>query len=29
MVSKFDKPMMPFNQRVVGTPLVLAEEVPT
>jgi quercetin dioxygenase-like cupin family protein len=26
IVSTFDKPMMPFNQRVVGTPLVLAEE---
>jgi hypothetical protein len=30
IVSTFGKPMMPFNQRVVGTPLVLAEEeVPT
>jgi hypothetical protein len=26
IVSTFDKPMMPFNQRVVGTPTVLAEE---
>ena len=26
MVSTFDQPMMPFNQRVVGTPLVFAEE---
>lgn len=30
MVSTFNKSMMPFNQRVVGTPPVLAEEeVPT
>jgi quercetin dioxygenase-like cupin family protein len=30
VVSTFDRPMMPFNQRVVGTPPVLAEEqVPT
>jgi quercetin dioxygenase-like cupin family protein len=30
IVSTFDKPMMPFGQRVVGTPPVLAEEeVPT
>jgi quercetin dioxygenase-like cupin family protein len=30
IVSTFNKPMMPFNQRVVGTPPVLAEEeVPT
>src|ERR687891_1481757 len=30
VVSTFDQPMMPFNQRVVGTPPVLAEdEVPT
>jgi len=30
IVSMFGKPMMPFNQRVVGTPPVLAEEeVPT
>jgi quercetin dioxygenase-like cupin family protein len=30
LVSTFDKPMMPFNQRVLGTPPVLAEEeVPT
>jgi hypothetical protein len=30
IVSTFDQPMMPFNQRVVGTPPVLAEEeVPT
>jgi quercetin dioxygenase-like cupin family protein len=30
IVSTFDKPMMPFNQRVLGTPPVLAEEeVPT
>jgi len=30
IVSTFDRPMMPFNQRVVGTPPVLAEEeVPT
>ena len=30
VVSTFDQPMMPFNQRVVGTPSVLAEEeVPT
>jgi hypothetical protein len=29
-VSTFDKPMMPFGQRVLGTPPVLAEEeVPT
>jgi quercetin dioxygenase-like cupin family protein len=26
IVSTFDKPMMPFGQRVVGTPPVLAEE---
>ena len=26
VVSTFDRPMMPFNQRVVGTPPVLAEE---
>ncbi len=26
IVSTFDKPMMPFNQRVLGTPPVLAEE---
>jgi quercetin dioxygenase-like cupin family protein len=26
IVSTFDQPMMPFNQRVVGTPPVLAEE---
>ena len=30
IVSTFDQPMMPFGQRVVGTPPVLAEdEVPT
>ncbi|HET6688309.1 MAG TPA: cupin domain-containing protein [Rubrobacter sp.] len=30
VVSTFDRPMMPFDQRVVGTPPVLAEEqVPT
>src|SRR5215212_7376287 len=30
IVSTFDKPVMPFGQRVVGTPPVLAEEeVPT
>jgi quercetin dioxygenase-like cupin family protein len=30
IVSTFNKPMMPFNQRVVGTPPILAEEdVPT
>ncbi len=30
VVSTFDQPMMPFNQRVVGTPPVLEEEeVPT
>jgi quercetin dioxygenase-like cupin family protein len=30
IVSTFDQPMMPFNQRVVGTPPVLEEEqVPT
>jgi quercetin dioxygenase-like cupin family protein len=30
IVSTFDKPMMPFGQRVIGTPPVLAEEeVPT
>ncbi len=30
VVSTFDQPMMPFGQRVVGTPPVLAEdEVPT
>jgi quercetin dioxygenase-like cupin family protein len=30
VVSTFDRPMMPFNQRVVGTPPILAEEqVPT
>jgi quercetin dioxygenase-like cupin family protein len=30
IVSTFDRPMMPFNQQVVGTPPVLAEEeVPT
>ena len=30
IVSTFDKPMMPFGQRVLGTPPVLAEEeVPT
>jgi quercetin dioxygenase-like cupin family protein len=30
VVSTFDQPMMPFNQRVLGTPPVLeAEEVPT
>jgi quercetin dioxygenase-like cupin family protein len=30
IVSTFDQPMMPFDQRVVGTPPVLAEdEVPT
>jgi quercetin dioxygenase-like cupin family protein len=30
VVSTFDKPMMPFEQRVLGTPLVVAEdEVPT
>jgi quercetin dioxygenase-like cupin family protein len=30
IVSTFDRPMMPFGQRVVGTPPVLAEEeVPT
>lgn len=26
IVSTFDQPMMPFNQRVVGTPPVLEEE---
>ena len=30
IVSTFDQPMMPFGQRVVGTPPVLAEdEIPT
>jgi hypothetical protein len=30
IVSTFDQPMMPFNQRVLGTPPVLEdEEVPT
>jgi hypothetical protein len=30
VVSTFDQPMMPFGQRVVGTPPVLEEEqVPT
>jgi hypothetical protein len=30
VVSTFDQPMMPFNQRVLGTPPVLEdEEVPT
>ena len=30
VVSTFDRPMMPFNQRVVGTPPVLEEEqIPT
>jgi quercetin dioxygenase-like cupin family protein len=30
VVSTFDQPMMPFNQRVVGTPPILEEEeVPT
>jgi len=30
IVSTFDQPMMPFGQRVIGTPPVLAEEeVPT
>jgi hypothetical protein len=30
-VSTFDQPMMPFGQRIVGTPPVLAEdeEIPT
>jgi hypothetical protein len=26
VVSTFDRPMMPFGQRVVGTPPVLEEE---
>ena len=26
IVSTFDRPMMPFNQRVLGTPPVLTEE---
>jgi hypothetical protein len=30
VVSTFDRPMMPFNQRVLGTPPILEEEqVPT
>jgi hypothetical protein len=30
IVSTFDQPLMPFGQRVVGTPPVLAEEeIPT